>query len=51
MVGGMVMAYFGGIHYWWPKMTGRLYPEGWAKLDDLRRASISAAGIRRSGSA
>jgi cytochrome c oxidase subunit I len=27
MVGGMVMAYFGALHYWWPKMTGRLYPE------------------------
>jgi cytochrome c oxidase subunit 1 len=32
MVGGTVMAYMGGLHYWWPKMTGRLYPEGWAKL-------------------
>ena len=32
MVGGTVMAYLGGIHYWWPKMTGRLYPEGWAPL-------------------
>jgi cytochrome c oxidase subunit I len=31
MVGGAVMAYLGGIHFWWPKMTGRLYPEGWAK--------------------
>ncbi len=27
MVGGMVMAYLGGIHYWWPKMFGRMYPE------------------------
>src|ERR1700761_1559702 len=27
MVGGMVMAYFAALHYWWPKMTGRLYPE------------------------
>jgi cytochrome c oxidase subunit I len=32
MVGGTVMAYLGAIHYWWPKMTGRMYPEGWAKL-------------------
>jgi cytochrome c oxidase subunit 1 len=32
MVGGAVMAYLGGIHFWWPKMTGRLYPEGWARL-------------------
>jgi cytochrome c oxidase subunit 1 len=35
MVGGTVMAYLGGIHYWWPKITGRLYPEGWAKLSAL----------------
>src|SRR6201996_3124703 len=27
MVGGMVMAYFAALHYWWPKMSGRLYPE------------------------
>jgi cytochrome c oxidase subunit 1 len=32
MVGGMVMAYMGGLHFWWPKISGRLYPEGWAKL-------------------
>jgi cytochrome c oxidase subunit I len=32
MVGGSVMAYMGGIHYWWPKVTGRLYPEGWARF-------------------
>jgi cytochrome c oxidase subunit 1 len=35
MVGGTVMAYLGGVHYWWPKMTGRMYPEGWAKLSAL----------------
>jgi cytochrome c oxidase subunit 1 len=35
MVGGAVMAYFGGIHFWWPKITGRLYPEGWARLAAL----------------
>lgn len=32
MVGGMVMAYLGGIHFWWPKISGRLYPEGWARI-------------------
>jgi cytochrome c oxidase subunit 1 len=32
MVGGMVMAYLGGLHFWWPKMTGRMYPEWWARL-------------------
>jgi cytochrome c oxidase subunit 1 len=35
MVGGTLMAYLGGLHYWWPKITGRLYPEGWAKLSAL----------------
>ncbi len=35
MVGGMVMAYLGGLHFWWPKLTGRMYPEGWAKLAAL----------------
>jgi len=32
MVGGSVMAYLGGIHYWWPKLSGRLYPESWARF-------------------
>jgi cytochrome c oxidase subunit 1 len=27
MVGGAVMGYVGGIHFWWPKITGKLYPE------------------------
>jgi cytochrome c oxidase subunit 1 len=35
MVGGMVMAYMGGLHFWWPKMTGRMYPEGWGRLAAL----------------
>jgi cytochrome c oxidase subunit 1 len=32
MVGGAVMAYLAGIHFWWPKITGRMYPEGWGKI-------------------
>jgi cytochrome c oxidase subunit I len=32
MVGGTVSAFFGGLHYWWPKITGRLYPEIWARM-------------------
>jgi len=35
MVGGAVMAYLGGIHFWWPKLTGRLYPDGWARFGAL----------------
>jgi cytochrome c oxidase subunit 1 len=35
MVGGMVTAYMGGLHFWWPKITGRMYPEAWAKLSAL----------------
>jgi len=26
MVGASVMGYLGGIHYWWPKISGKLYP-------------------------
>ena len=32
MVGGTVSAFFGGLHYWWPKITGRLYSESWAQF-------------------
>jgi len=32
MVGGSVMAYLGGIHYWWPKITGRMYNEAWGRM-------------------
>lgn len=32
MVGGTVMGFVGGLHYWWPKFTGKLYDEGWAKV-------------------
>jgi cytochrome c oxidase subunit 1 len=35
MVGGTVLAYLGGIHYWWPKISGRMYPEIWGKLSAL----------------
>src|SRR5215469_14465927 len=32
MVGGMLMAFLAGVHFWWPKMTGRMYPESLSKL-------------------
>ncbi len=35
MVGGTVMAYFAAIHFWWPKITGRLYSEAWARAAAL----------------
>jgi cytochrome c oxidase subunit 1 len=35
MVGGTVIAYMGGLHYWWPKMTGRMYSEWWSRLSAL----------------
>lgn len=35
MVGGAIMGYLGGMHFWWPKMTGRLYPENWAKISAI----------------
>lgn len=35
MVGGQVIAYLGGIHYWWPKMTGKMYSEFWGKVSAM----------------
>jgi cytochrome c oxidase subunit 1 len=32
MVGGTVTAFLGGLHYWWPKISGRMYPEGLGKV-------------------
>jgi cytochrome c oxidase subunit 1 len=32
MVGGSVSAFFAGLHFWWPKVTGRLYNEAWARF-------------------
>ncbi|HEX6793814.1 MAG TPA: cytochrome c oxidase subunit I [Casimicrobiaceae bacterium] len=32
MVGGTVSAYLGGIHFWWPKITGRMYSDRWARF-------------------
>jgi cytochrome c oxidase subunit 1 len=35
MVGGTLLAYLGGLHYWWPKITGKLYSEPAAKVSAL----------------
>jgi cytochrome c oxidase subunit I len=35
MMGGTVMAFLAGIHYWWPKIWGRMYNEFWAKIAAL----------------
>ena len=35
MVGGTVMGYLAGMHFWWPKISGRLYPESWGRLAAL----------------
>jgi cytochrome c oxidase subunit 1 len=32
MVGGAVMGFLGGMHFWWPKISGKLYPEAWGRL-------------------
>jgi cytochrome c oxidase subunit 1 len=32
MVGGTVMGFVGGLHYWWPKMTGKMYSESIARV-------------------
>ncbi len=35
MVGGAIMGYLGGLHFWWPKITGRLYPVFWSKFSAI----------------
>jgi cytochrome c oxidase subunit 1 len=35
MLGSTGIAFFAGIHYWWPKMTGRMYSEFWGRLGAL----------------
>lgn len=35
MVGGSVTAYLGGLHFWWPKLVGRLYSEIWSRVAAL----------------
>ncbi|HYK43307.1 MAG TPA: cytochrome c oxidase subunit I [Thermoanaerobaculia bacterium] len=35
MVGGAIMGYLGGIHYWWPKISGKMYPEALARFAAL----------------
>jgi cytochrome c oxidase subunit 1 len=32
MVGGALLGFMAGLHFWWPKMTGKMYDEFWAKL-------------------
>jgi cytochrome c oxidase subunit 1 len=32
MFGGTVIAFLGGLHYWWPKITGRMYSEKWGRI-------------------
>ena len=32
MVGGMLMAWLAGLHFWWPKMTGKMYSDFWSRL-------------------
>ncbi|GAB4237393.1 MAG: cytochrome c oxidase subunit I [Acidobacteriota bacterium] len=35
MVGGAIMGYLGGLHFWWPKIFGRMYSEAWARLSAI----------------
>jgi cytochrome c oxidase subunit 1 len=35
MMGGTVMGFLGGLLYWWPKMTGKMYNETVGKLASI----------------
>ncbi|MCC6522396.1 MAG: cytochrome c oxidase subunit I [Polyangiaceae bacterium] len=32
MVGSVLTAFLAGLHYWWPKITGKMYDERWARV-------------------
>ncbi len=32
MVGGAIIGYLGGLHFWWPKMFGRMYSDFWSRI-------------------
>jgi len=32
MVGGAVSGFLGAVHFWWPKMTGRMYSLTWGRI-------------------
>jgi cytochrome c oxidase subunit 1 len=32
MVGGVLIMFLSGLHYWWPKITGRMYSERWGRI-------------------
>jgi len=35
MVGGAIMGYLGGLHFWWPKMPGRMYSEFFSRISAI----------------
>jgi cytochrome c oxidase subunit 1 len=35
MFGGVMIAFLGALHYWWPKMTGRMYSDLWGRVAAL----------------
>lgn len=35
MVGAVIMGFMGGLHFWWPKITGRMYPENGGRLSAI----------------
>jgi cytochrome c oxidase subunit 1 len=32
MLGSAIIGMFGGLHHWWPKMTGRMFSETWGRI-------------------
>jgi cytochrome c oxidase subunit I len=35
MVGGMMLGWQAGLHFWWPKMTGKMYSDFWSRLSAI----------------
>jgi cytochrome c oxidase subunit 1 len=35
MMGSALIGFLGGIHHWWPKMTGKMYHENWGRVSAI----------------
>ena len=52
MVGGTVMAFLAAFHYWWPKISGKMYPGGLgetSRLDCFSRLQSDVLSAIRPG--
>jgi cytochrome c oxidase subunit 1 len=50
MMGSIALAFFAGLHHWWPKMFGVMYDETWPRSPAASSSSASTRPSCRSSS-